>query len=248
MTENRAAGWRRVFFILLLAVAGYLPAAAQSTIFNIPSTDTQEKRTLYIEGDFIAHFDKWERGGFQSFGIRSVYGVNKKLEVGANYFYTRTGAIESPPPQELQFNVKYRIVSNDEDDTNAEGFQVSTGAQVFVPVTRAAGRRTYGMVYANASRLFKKTNGTRLTGGIYTVVGAESGFGTKTGALLGFEQPIKGELNFTADWFSGRNRFGYAAAGFSYTFAERHFLQIGYNWGNSGRGNNGLGVFYGYTF
>lgn len=243
MTKIRTACWQRVFFILLLLIAN-LPAAAQSTIFNIPSTDLQDKGSLYTEGDFIAHFDKWERGGFQSFGIRTVYGVNKKLEVGANYFYTRNGAEESVPAQELQFNAKYQIVSKEEDD----GVQVSTGAQVFVPVTRAAGRRTYGMIYANASKLFKKTNGTRLTGGIYTMLGAENDFGTKTGAIVGFEQPIKGELNFTADWFSGRNRFGYAAAGFSYTFAERNFIQIGYNWGNTGRGNNGLGVFYGYTF
>lgn len=243
MTKNSALCWRRVFFILILAALANLPAAAQSTIVNIPSTEVEGKGSFYVEADFIAHFDKWERGGFQSYGIRTVYGINDKLEVGANYFYTRNGSDESPPSQELQFNTKYRIVSKN-DDT----FQISTGAQLFVPVTSAAGRRTYGMLYANASKLFKNKRETRLTGGFYTVVGAENDFGTKSGALVGFEQQIKGELYFTADWFSGRNRFGYAAAGFANTFAEKHYLQIAYNWGNTGRGNNGLGVFYGYTF
>ena len=72
--------------------------------------------------------------------------------------------------------------------------------------------------------------------------------GTKNGAILAYEQPLTGKLSFIADWYSGKNRFGYAAAGFGLTLTRRSSLYAGYNFGNSGRANNSLGLFYGYTF
>ncbi len=213
---------------------------AQSTIFNIPSTDVLSEKKFYIEGDLIAHFDKFSRGGFQSFGVRTVYGVRRNLEVGVNFFYTRNGTTS---PKELQFNTKYKIYEKEK-----HGFAVSSGAQVFVPLNRAAGGRTYGMFYSNASKTIERTNKTRLTGGFYTVFGADRDFGTKTGAMVGVEQPLTRKLTFTADWYSGKRRFGYSSAGLSYSFAKRQFLQVGYNFGNSGRGNNAFSAFYGFTF
>ncbi len=104
------------------------------------------------------------------------------------------------------------------------------------------------MVYSNAGKVIKQTRQTRITGGIYTVVGAQRGFGSKTGAIVGIEQPVVGKLIFTADWYSGKNRFGYSTAGFSYSFAKRQFFQVGYNFGNSGCGNNAFSAFYGFTY
>ena len=228
-----------VFFSLLIFTAS-LTIQAQSTIFNIPSTDVVGEDRLYVEADFIAHFDKYEKGGFQTYGYRTVYGVRKNLEVGINFFYTRNG---STSPTELQPNVKYKVFEKEK-----YGFAVSTGAQVFVPLNRSAGNRTYGMIYSNASKIVKQTGETRITGGIYQFVGAERDFGTKTGSLIGIEQPIKGKLNFAADWYSGKNRLGYSAAGFSYSFTKRQFLMVGYNFGNSGRGNNAFSAFYGITY
>ena len=239
MTEKRSVFWRSAFFGFLMLIAAFA-TSAQSTIFNIPSTDVMGEGRFYIEGDFIAHFDRFERGGFQTFGYRTVYGVRRKLEVGVNFFYTRNG---STSPKELQFNTKYKVFSREK-----WGFAVSSGAQMFVPLNRSAGRRTYGMFYSNASKTFKKTKGTRITGGYYGVFGAEPGFGTKNGALLGIEQPLFGKLTFTADWYSGKNRFGYSSAGLSYSFAKRQFFQVGYNFGNAGRGNNAFSAFYGFTY
>jgi hypothetical protein len=240
MPVNKSVSLR---FILsgLLIFSAFCAVSAQSTIFNIPSTDVVDKKHLYMEADFIAHFDKWENGGFQSYGYRTVYGVRKNLEVGVNFFYTRTGGDTSP--KELQPNIKYKVYENEK-----YGLAVSTGAQFFVPLNKSAGSRTFGMFYSNASKVFKKTGETRVTGGFYTVFGAERDFGTKTGALIGLEQPIKGKLSFTADWSSGKNRFGYATAGLLYAFTKRQFVQVGYNFGNSGRGNNALSAFYGFTY
>jgi hypothetical protein len=240
MLEIQAVLVRCVFFCLLITAA-FFTISAQSTIFNIPSTDVLDEKRFYIEGDFIAHFDKWEKGGFQTFGYRAVYGVRKKLEVGVNFFYTRTGG--STSPKELQPNFKYKIYEKEK-----YGFAVSGGAQFFVPLNRSAGRRTYGMFYSNASKTFKRTGETRVTGGFYTIVGAERGSGTKNGAIVGVEQPVYGKLTFTADWYSGKNRFGYSSAGFGYSFAKRHYIQMGYNFGNSGRANNSLTALYGFTY
>jgi hypothetical protein len=230
----------RCLLLWLFIVAASLMVAAQSTIFNIPSTDVLDEKRLYVEGDLIAHFDKWEKGGFQTYGYRMVYGLRPELEVGVNFFYTRNG---NTAPKELQLNAKYKVFSREK-----WGFAVSSGAQIFVPLNRSAGRRAFGMFYSNASKIVKRTRETRLTGGFFTVFGAERGFGTKNGALIGVEQPLTEKLTFTADWYSGKNRFGYAAAGFAYSFAKRHYIQVGYNWGNAGRGNNSLTALYGFTF
>jgi hypothetical protein len=231
---------RRCVFLCLLVFTASLAAIAQSTIFNIPSTDVMGENRFYVEADFIAHFDKWSKGGFQGYGYRAIYGVRKKLEVGVNFFFTRNG---STSPKELQPNFKYKVY-----DKEKYGIATSAGGQFFVPLNRSAGNRAFGMFYSNASKVIKKTGETRVTGGFYTVVGTRRDLGTKNGAIVGIEQPLKGKLIFTADWYSGKNRFGYSSAGLSYSFAKRQFFQVGYNFGNAGRANNALSDFYGFTY
>lgn len=239
MSENKSVLFCFVFICLSIACS-CLTTSAQSTIFNIPSTDVMGEKRFYIEADFIAHFDKWSKGGFQTYGYRTVYGVRRKLEVGVNFFYTRNGSVSL---KELQPNLKYKVL-----DKEKYGLAVATGVQFFVPLNRSAGNRTFGMFYSNASKTFKRTGQTRLTGGFYKIFGANRNFGTKNGALLGIEQPIFGKLAFTGDWYSGKNRFGYSTAGLSYSFAKRQFFQVGYNFGNTGRGNNTFSAFYGLTY
>ena len=239
MPEIKSFLFRGVFLTLFF-IAANSAMQAQSTIFNIPSTDVMGEKRFYVEADFIAHPDKFDKGGFQTFGYRTVYGIRKKLEVGINFFYTRNGFNS---PKELQPNLKYKVYEKEK-----YGVAVSTGAQFFVPLNKSAGNRAFGMFYSNASKIIKKTGETRLTGGFYTIVGAQRDFGTKNGAIVGIEQPIKGKLGFTADWYSGKNRLGYSAAGLTYSFTKRQFVQAGYNFGNSGRGNNALSVFYGFTY
>lgn len=230
----------RCFLLILVLICGTISVFAQSTIFNIPSTDVLSENTFYLEGDVIVHFDKYQNGGFQTLGYRGVYGVTKKLEAGANIFYTRTG---DGTPLEIQPNLKYKVYENEEHRIG-----VSVGTQIYVPLNKAAGNKTYGMIYANASKVIEQTNGTRITGGIYQMIGVDKNFGTKTGAIVGLEQPIKGRLTFAADWYSGKNRFGYSAAGLSYSFTKQQFLMVGYNFGNTGRGNNAFSAFYGITY
>ncbi|HEY0426431.1 MAG TPA: hypothetical protein VGC76_01370 [Pyrinomonadaceae bacterium] len=233
--------FRSFLFVLLFIVCAAGTASAQSTIFNIPSTDVLPEGRFLFEADFISHFDRYQNGGFQSYGYRTVYGFKRKIEVGANFFYTRGGRGSSP--KEFQPNIKWQAFYSEK-----RGVAVSTGAQVFVPLNKSAGRRTFAMFYANASKTIKKTNGTRLTGGFYKMVGAGRDFGTKKGVILAIEQPLFKRVSFIADWYSGNNRLGYSAAGLNFVLTTRQYLMLGYNFGNFGRGNNAFSAFYGYTF
>lgn len=230
----------RSLLLFALFIFGGVAVSAQSTIVNIPSTDVMPEGRFLLELDFLAKFERYSKGGFQTYGYRTVYGFKRKIEVGANFFYTRNG---TNSPKEFQPNVKWQPYQNEK-----YGVAFSTGAQFFVPLNKSAGRRVFAMIYGNGSKTFKKTNGTRLTGGYYSIFGAERDFGTKRGAIFAVEQPIKRRVSFVADWYSGNNRLGYAAAGFNFVLTDRQFLMLNYNFGNSGRGNNYFSAFYGYTF
>jgi hypothetical protein len=66
--------------------------------------------------------------------------------------------------------------------------------------------------------------------------------------MLGLEQPLTKRISFVTDWSSGNNDYGYLVVGTGITLSPKSFLYTGYNFGNQGRGNNYLGIFYGYTF
>jgi len=70
----------------------------------------------------------------------------------------------------------------------------------------------------------------------------------KTGMIAGYEQPLTGKLSFITDWFSGNNNLGYVTAGTGLVLSPRDSIYAGYRFGNHGRGNNSLGVYYGRTF
>lgn len=232
---------KKLLTVLFAFCAFVYTVSAQSTLFNVPSTDTLPKGRFYVEADLITKFGKYDKGGFQTYGYRMVYGVRKNLEVGGNFFYTRSGGRTGA--KEFQPNVKYQAYQNEK-----YGVAVSTGTQVFIPLDKTAGTRTYAMIYANGSKSFNWSKGTRVTGGFYNIVGAERDFGTKRGVILGIEQPIVKRLSFIGDWYSGKNRLGYSAAGLNYAITKKQFFLVGYNFGNSGAGNNAFSAFYGFTF
>lgn len=213
---------------------------AQTTIFNAPSTDVTAEKGLYFEANLVAHFDKLNKGGFQTYGFKTIYGLRKNIEIGTNFYYTRSG---SPALNEFQANAKWKVYQNEK-----RGFAVATGAQVFVPIRNKTGLKTVTMLYSNASKIIPKTNGLRLTGGYYAILGAKNSFGSKSGAIVAVEQPIFRKLSFIGDWYSGKNRFGYSFAGFSLATTKKQTLFAGYNFGNVGRANNSFAISYGLNY
>lgn len=224
-----------------LIVAGSFSAvSAQSTVFNIPSTDIQTARTWYVEADFTGHLSSFQSGGYQSYGPRIIYGLNQRMEIGFNAFYTYTSPSE---PTEIQPNFKFKLYGKEE-----KGVGIAAGSIAFIPVTHRAESTTRAMVYAVASKSIKGGFGPRFTAGSYALIGSFEVGATKKGVLIGYEQPITKRLSLLTDWSSGHNDYGYLVAGAGLILTRKSSLYVGYNFGNQGRGNNALGIYYGYSF
>jgi hypothetical protein len=214
---------------------------AQSTLFNIPSTDVVAEKKTYVEFDFISHLEAHKNGGFQGYVPRLVYGVAKKWEIGANVAFLDAQAPDQPV--ELQPNVKYQFYANEKT-----GVQAAAGAILYTPIAHRAGVDTFGLLYSTVSKKWKGDHGPRLTGGGYGLVGRANGNGTEGGAIVGYEQPLHPKVSFVTDWFSGKNRFGYVTPGFSFVVTKSSAFYAGYSIGNFGRKNNALFLYYGITF
>src|SRR6185503_7582379 len=90
-------------------------------------------------------------------------------------------------------------------------------------------------------------------GGIYQSM--SYGDDEQTGAILGYEQPLSGKVSFVADWFSGKNFWGYFTPGISIVLPHSGLLNIGYALGNdsydsanSDYKNRAFFIYYGITF
>ena len=216
-------------------------ASAQSTLFNIPSTDVVAKKKTYLEFDFVSHLESHEDGGFQAYIPRAVVGVGKNVEIGANVAFLDAQAPDQPV--ELQPNIKYRFYSNEDN-----GVSAAAGGILYTPIANRSGADTFGLIYTVVSKKVKGSYGPRLTGGGYGLVGRANGSGSEGGAIVGYEQPLHAKVSFVADWLSGKNRFGYVTPGFSFALPRGSALYTGYSIGNVGRKNNALFVYYGITF
>jgi hypothetical protein len=216
-------------------------AVAQSTLFNVPSTDVVAKKKVYLEFDFLSHFEDHADGGFQIYAPRAVFGVGKGVEVGVNV--TAVDAFAPDQPVYISPNVKWQFYSNEKN-----GVAISAGGLLYTPVANRAGADTFGFIYSVVSKKVKSDYGPRITGGGYALPGLADGAGTKGGAIVGYEQPLAKKVTFVADWFSGKNAFGYVTPGFSFTLPKSSLLNVGYSFGNRGPGNNALFVYYGITF
>jgi hypothetical protein len=165
--------------------------------------------------------------------------VRKNLEVGLNAYYTKSS---EPAVAEIQPNAKWQLYNNEDS-----GVAAAVGGILFVPLTNREATNTKAMLYATVSKQLKGKFGPRLTTGAYGFVGRMAGE-TRSGIVLGYEQPLRRGITFVADWYSGHNSNGYAAAGVGVSLSKRESLYAGYSFGNDGRGNNWLGIFYGRTF
>lgn len=219
------------------------PAAAQSTIFNIPSTDTVSPKKGYFEFDYLVQTPPPDEGQFQTFAPRIVIGITSQIEAGAN-FATTHYADDGGTYAYFQPNLKYKFYANDD-----KGLAASAGLIWYVPMNNRDSADTFGLFYGNFSKKVKSGNyGPRITAGIYGT--ADYGDDEQVGAILGYEQPITSKLSFVADWFSGKNAFGYFTPGISLTLPHSGLLNIGYSIGNDRDidSNNALFIYYGITF
>jgi hypothetical protein len=220
---KRRSGMR---WVARLAVAGALgaiaarPASAQSTIFNIPSTDTVAEKKVYVEIDYVMQLPKPEFGQFSVFTPRVVFGVTPQLEVGANVAFSHY-ADDGGTDTSLQLNAKYKFWADDD-----KGLAASAGVIAYLPNHDFD---KFGMIYGNVSK--KIPSGARFTVGAYVLPSTLAD--DKGGVLLGAEVPLHGPVSFVADWFSGKdNGFGFFTPGISVVLPHNGLFNIGYSLGN----------------
>jgi hypothetical protein len=231
----------RPALLFLLCLSVYQAAKAQSTLMNIPSTDVVAARKVYVEMDFLTNY-AWQRdASFQNYIPRTVIGVGRNVEVGANLSYTHVAGENLP--LELQPNIKWQVYNNE-----SNGIAVAVGCILYTPVTHRSGANTLGQCYSAFSKQLRGRWGPRFTGGAYALVHANEDERTKAGAIVGYEQPLSGKISFLVDWSSGDNRFGYVSPGLSFVTSKKSALTTGYTIANHGRGKNALFAYYGIQF
>jgi hypothetical protein len=78
----------RLFFSFLFVLAAQ-NALAQSTIFNVPTTDTVSKGKAYLEFDFLPQIPAAANADrIYTYNPQFVGGVSGNIEAGANSFLT----------------------------------------------------------------------------------------------------------------------------------------------------------------
>jgi hypothetical protein len=231
-------------------------AMAQSTIFNIPSTDTVAPKKLYFEFDFLPQATV-EEGVSRIFiyNPRVIVGLPHNMEFGLNFPIYHSSDFDPSSLAYIQPNFKWKFFNND-----AAGVAASAGVVVNTPLNETEAQGTWSYLYGNVSKKFMAAKGARVTFGGYGVVAdQDSGdvtfAGTKGGVLLGYEQPLGGPVSFVADWFSGKNSIGYFTPGISIVLPHSGLLNIAFislgndSWENSNETKNRYWfIYYGIVF
>jgi hypothetical protein len=247
-------------FVAVLLVVTAQTAMAQSTIFNIPTTDTVSKGKGYFEFDFLAQAPANEPTRTYIYNPRLVVGAGPSAEVGVNFpTYHVSGASSPNNFGYIQPNFKYKYYNNDD-----AGVALAAGILWNTPLNQREGQDSWGYIYTNVSKKVKSGNyGPRFTVGPYGVLGANRDAANgatsfvgqpRAGVILGYEQPIHAKASIVADWFSGKNGLGYFTPGISFTLPKSGLLNIGYSFGNdsftdsNATKNRYFFAYYGVTF
>ena len=248
----------QLFISIVIAFCGH--AMAQSTIFNIPTTDTVSKGKAYAEFDFLPQVPGGDGFRIYAYNPRLVVGVPHNIEVGVNfpiYHFSSSGG-DSLTSAYIQPNAKWKFYDNEK-----EGVALAVGGVINTPLNNRDTQDSWGYIYGLVSKKIKTGDyGPRFHGGAYGVLSANqdpksgpvSFIGRRAGAILGYEQPVQKKISIVADWFSGKNNLGYFTPGISITVPGNGLLNAGYSIGNDSWENSNatrnryLFFYYGITF
>ena len=244
-------------FVVLASVLAAQVASAQSTIFNIPSTDTVAKGKGYFEIDLLPQMPGPTVGSsIVIYNPRILVGLPHDTEFGINVpIYHVPDSTPTSNFTYIQPNLKTKVYNNDD-----KGVAVALGVVANFAMNATDSQLPWAYVYGNVSKKVKSDLGPRFTIGPYGVIAKQDdpvkvGFiGTRGGVMLGYEQPLAAKVSFVADWFSGKNSIGYFTPGVSFTLPHSGLLNIGYSFGNDSWENSNatrnryLFVYYGVTF
>src|SRR5215510_13497551 len=168
----------RLAMVLALGAVVVEPVDAQSTIFNVPTTDIVAVGKGYFEFDYLPQVPGPDEGGrFQTYTPRIVFGVVPNLEAGVNvsnfHFNDETFSLIQP-------NAKYKFYADD-----AKGLAAAAGIIGYIPINHRDDSATFGLVYGTISKNVKSGHsGPRITFGPYGVLGDDSS-GPNGGVIFG---------------------------------------------------------------
>jgi hypothetical protein len=247
----RSMGACRGLAAALIMLGGAHAAMAQSTIMNIPTTDTVEVKKAYAEFDYFLQAPALSGAKTQVFAPRIVTGVAPDVEAGANVAIFHTGGTPSTNTSFIQPNAKWKFYKDDD-----KGMATAVGFIWYEPMNNRTATDNFGVIYGNFIKKFKGSDyGPRITVGPYAFVGQVSGTaGTAAGAIVGYEQPVHPKVSIVADWFSGVSFLGYFTPGVSFTLPHSSLLNVGYSIGNETFDNSNVNknrlffIYYGVTF
>jgi hypothetical protein len=243
--------------LILFSFGGHI--MAQSTIFNIPTTDTVAEGKTYAEFDFLPQLPGNDSSRIYLYNPRLVVGAPGKLEFGVNVpTYNTRDSGTSATNGYIQPNAKWRFYENER-----AGVALAAGGLLNLPLNNRNGRDSWSLLYGLIS---KKVNigdyGPRFHAGPYGIVsanqdpgkGSVSFLGPRAGVILGYEQPAYKKVSIAVDWFSGKNGLGYLTPGISIALPGSGLLNLGYSIGNdswadgNASSNRYLFIYYGVTF
>ena len=233
-TVKHSRRWARLVFVIFISINGHV--WAQSTIFNIPTTDTVAEKKVYAEFDWLVQAPGTGVSRTYLYNPRLVVGAPGSVEFGVNFpvYSTRTSGAAAANGY-IQPNAKWRFYSNE----NA-GVAMAVGALVNVPLNNRSIQDGWGLLYGLVSKKVKTGDyGPRFNAGPYGIVSANqdpagpvSFPGPRAGVILGYEQPLHKKISVVADWYSGKNGFGYFTPGISFSLPGNGLLNAGYSIGN----------------
>jgi len=251
--------FRTAWLFILMWVLSYSGAKAQSTIFNVPTTDTAASGKVYVEFDFLTQLPGSGVSRANLYNPRLVVGSPGKLEFGVNVpiYRTSTSGVSTVNGY-IQPNAKWKLF-----DHEKSGIAMAVGGLWNMPLDDRNAQDSWGLIYGVVSKKVKGGSySPRFHAGPYGIVSANqdanegpvSFTGPRAGVILGYEQPAYKSISVVADWFSGENGYGYFTPGISIALPRSGLVNAGYSIGNDSWENSNASrnryffVYYGITF
>jgi hypothetical protein len=210
-------------------------AAAQETVFDVPSADVLDRGKVYGELDGTVRPVNPEA----TFTPRVVVGIGHDIEAGLNF-----NGLAAPSTGQLDLSptIKWRPWH-----TN-QGWSFFVGDDLFFPV-RERGYDAGNYVYASFAKEWTAT-GTRVSAGAYDFTRHVVATGNRAGGQFTIEQSLTKRVTLAAEWYTGNSAVGYVNPGAVWKLTSKLTLYTAYQIGNSGvtRGNHNFLWEFGYNF
>lgn len=128
----------RIFASLLILITVLFcgQAKAQSTIFNIPTTDTVAIKKVYAEFDLLVQAPGTDSSRTYLYNPRMVVGAPGNLEFGVNFpIYNTRATGESVSNGYIQPNAKWKFYNNE-----GSGIAMAVGGLLNTPLNNRSGQ------------------------------------------------------------------------------------------------------------